>query len=444
MSETDRMNRELNAEQRNALIRFAHEAVSKINSTQRCDREKAEYLMRRWYEEVLYEPPAFVWCDSPLQLLLLSLALETVLFPSLKPGIQHLLGDGLLDSSMAKLCTQFSDAAVGEHKMQFSSFECFGKQQYEFQKSCFHLVQESKRISKCDLMISTECLSQIRRVLSGQFGLGFPFRSRALEAGLQQETIGLLPLDRFSRSFPKSLYTKSCPRLRSQVYFSMVRFGFDSAFDIADLEFACRQFDKAVVSPYRRNIVELCWNLALSVWAYLCQPCICFLCDRPVSLLIDSERRNRLHCSDGPAVEFADGSKMYFWHGVAVPSCVVEHPETITVGAINEEPNAEIRRVMLERFGMERYLEDSSAERLHEDEFGVLYRIIPTEENTLPFSRDSLEPFLIVKVANSSPEPDDSRKEYFLRVPPYVRTAKEAVAWTFGVAGNKYHPLIET
>ena len=39
----------------------------------------------------------------------------------------------------------------------------------------------------------------------------------------------------------------------------------------------------------------------------------------------------------------------------------------------------------------------------------------------------------MVEVVNSTPEPDGSRKTYFLRVPPTIGTAREAVAWTFGL-----------
>ncbi len=50
----------------------------------------------------------------------------------------------------------------------------------------------------------------------------------------------------------------------------------------------------------------------------------------------------------------------------------------------------------------------------------------------------------MVKVVNSTPEPDGSRREYFLRVPPTVRTAREAVAWTFGLAADAYRPVNES
>jgi hypothetical protein len=50
----------------------------------------------------------------------------------------------------------------------------------------------------------------------------------------------------------------------------------------------------------------------------------------------------------------------------------------------------------------------------------------------------------MVEVINATPEPDGSRRTYFLAVPPTVRTAREAVAWTFGLDELDYEPSRET
>ena len=89
---------------------------------------------------------------------------------------------------------------------------------------------------------------------------------------------------------------------------------------------------------------------------------------------------------------------------------------------------------MIERYGQARYLQDSGAKLVAEDEFGSLYRKeIPNDE-----------PLVMVRVKNSTPEPDGSEKIYFLRVPPSVRTPHEAVAWSFGLNPTAYLPLIQT
>jgi hypothetical protein len=50
----------------------------------------------------------------------------------------------------------------------------------------------------------------------------------------------------------------------------------------------------------------------------------------------------------------------------------------------------------------------------------------------------------MVEVVNATPEPDGTRRVYWLRVPPGTRTAREGVAWTFGLSEDRYRPLRES
>lgn len=50
----------------------------------------------------------------------------------------------------------------------------------------------------------------------------------------------------------------------------------------------------------------------------------------------------------------------------------------------------------------------------------------------------------LLEVTNSTAEPDGSFKKYYLRVPPRVLTALEAVAWTFDMRADEYDPVIES
>jgi len=141
----------------------------------------------------------------------------------------------------------------------------------------------------------------------------------------------------------------------------------------------------------------------------------------------------RMHNDKYAALE-SDIENLYFWHGVMVPAFVVVRPDWITVKHIETEENAEVRRIMIERYGMARYLVDSGAKEIHHDDFGTLYsKEIPGDE-----------PLVMVKVVNSTAEPDGSFKDYFLRVPPTVTRAREAVAWTFDVPEEQYEPVLQT
>ncbi len=154
--------------------------------------------------------------------------------------------------------------------------------------------------------------------------------------------------------------------------------------------------------------------------------------DRPKALNRDDQ--GRLHCETGPSIAYRDGWSMHHFHGVKVDSYIVENPEKITVKLIESETNAEVRRVMIERYGQAKYLLDSGAKEIHSDDFGTLYHK----------DVDGDEPLVMVKVINSTPEPDGAFKDYFLRVPPNIKRAREAVAWTFGKSETDYAPAIQT
>lgn len=154
--------------------------------------------------------------------------------------------------------------------------------------------------------------------------------------------------------------------------------------------------------------------------------------ERPVELHRDEA--GRLHRGDGPALAFPDGFALYAWHGMPVPAEFLTGLATLTPQRIREEENAELRRVMLEHYGYDRYLEESDAKPVHRDESGVLWRI----------ELEGDEPLVMVEVVNSTPEPDGVHRTYWLRVPPRTRTAKEGVAWTFGLEEADYVPQRQT
>jgi hypothetical protein len=159
---------------------------------------------------------------------------------------------------------------------------------------------------------------------------------------------------------------------------------------------------------------------------------VAVLTERPVA--VHRDNLGRLHQGDGPALAYPDGWSLFAWRGMPIPPEVAAELPTLTVERIRAERNAEVRRVMLEHFGFDRYLRDSDATRVHSDECGVLWRVrIPDDE-----------PLTMVEVVNATPEPDGSRRTYFLRVPPATQTAREGVAWTFGLDEDRYQPLAQT
>ncbi len=75
-------------------------------------------------------------------------------------------------------------------------------------------------------------------------------------------------------------------------------------------------------------------------------------------------------------------------------------------------------------------------------------RPIPVNSNmpsgSCPIVTSMPDTMRFVEVVNGTRESDGSYKHYFLRVPPNVTTARQAVAWTYGLTAEQYRPLIRT
>lgn len=154
----------------------------------------------------------------------------------------------------------------------------------------------------------------------------------------------------------------------------------------------------------------------------------------------------RLHAEDGPAVQFGPNERVYAWHGIVVPEKVITNPEQITIKEIEDDSNIERRRVLIDRYGADRYMRDAGGKVVSVDDWGKLWR--------LERSRSRDEDIVMVEVINSSPEPDGTFKTYYLRVEPRLRpmmpdgqfgqpqemTPLNAIASTFGLRGEEYIP----
>jgi hypothetical protein len=111
------------------------------------------------------------------------------------------------------------------------------------------------------------------------------------------------------------------------------------------------------------------------------------------------------------------------WRGVPVDRRIAFRPETITVAEILGERNAELRRVLLERFGFERFMTEAGAAVVDRD-------------------RDAGGERQLLCLKLSCPS---TGRRYLLRVPPTMRTCRQAVAWTAGFDDPElYRPLVET
>lgn len=149
-------------------------------------------------------------------------------------------------------------------------------------------------------------------------------------------------------------------------------------------------------------------------------------------LALDME--GRPHAEDGPALAWADGTSIHAWHGRLVPADVFDPGRPVTRSRIDHETDPDRRWVLIERYGLGRYLTEAGAIEVEHDDCGQLYRLVQRWS----------EPILAVRVVNHTPEPDGSLRDFWLRVPPTMTTARQAVAWTFNQPVEAYDPVVES
>ncbi len=132
------------------------------------------------------------------------------------------------------------------------------------------------------------------------------------------------------------------------------------------------------------------------------------------------------------------------WNGIAISGQAAFHPETISAEQVLREPNAEMRRMLLERMGMDRFVAEGKPAVLDSDSDRggprVLLRIVPDYQNHAmeQETKEAEEVFLQVR------DPSTGRG-YILRVPPTMTTCHQAAAWIAGFENpDDYHPDVET
>jgi hypothetical protein len=173
------------------------------------------------------------------------------------------------------------------------------------------------------------------------------------------------------------------------------------------------------------------WQIAKQASWMLPHRDVCWLAERPK--VVRQDARGRLHCADGPAVSYPDGWAAYAWKGVLVPPWIIERPEFVNVRTVGAAHDPQVRRCMIEVMTPERFVREGGAYRISQDETGILWR-----------QRWRWEAWAAVEVINGTPEPDGTHKHYFLQVPANMRSAREAVAWTYGLPEQRYRPAVRT
>jgi hypothetical protein len=224
-------------------------------------------------------------------------------------------------------------------------------------------------------------------------------------------------------------------RLRGQPRL-LPRWGFE------EIAIGPRQFASLAVYQYLHDVqswkdltgpLSGLWGVGAAAGWIVPHARVCWVSERPSVLRTDAS--GRLHCADGPALVYRDGWSAYAWKGAQVFDWMIEQPERITSSAIGETFEPVLRNCMIEIMTPERFVKSGVPSRVSEDECGILWR------KMWGYRGATIGSWAAVEVTNGTPEPDGSRKRYFLRVPSRVRSAREAVAWTYGLSAREYAQL---
>lgn len=397
-----------------------------LNDRSTVDRARTSKAIEAVYQMLNHKPPVVLFCDSPLQL---------ALFPMLFKWVQQQKPKAVTPE-VVQVVNQVMDGLNVEQKESFwNAFE-----------SDLDLINSRLASKPVGIPIGSQSDMHVWRGLAGKLRPRLMTEvSPDLYAALRFErnrTNSAMLFRRLYVDIPAAILNRS--ELAALVPFMFhpqasipsnqagmaMQSDCRGIFDVVDL--LRYSFKPEIYDDAARQELETWLELGRCAFAYRMFDNVCIVAARPSTLVFNPP--DRLHNDEGPAATFSDGYKVYAINGVVIPQEVVENPSSITYLQIEQTANVEVRHVLISRYGLERFIKDSDARLIQSDKFGKLFR----KETA---GRD---PVVMVQVENSTLEPDGTRKSYFLMVPPTVRTAHEAVAWTFGLQVENYKPDIET
>lgn len=156
---------------------------------------------------------------------------------------------------------------------------------------------------------------------------------------------------------------------------------------------------------------------------------ICIISNKP-SKEIKFDDRKTLHSEDSPAIFYYEDSpsNVWAWHGVRYSK---QWADNLTPERAITEENLELRRVACEMLGWINILDHLNSKVIDIDdnpEIGELLEVDIPDIGT--------EKYLKVRCGTG--------RDFALPVPPNMKTAHQANAWTYGLDINDYNPEVRT
>ena len=155
---------------------------------------------------------------------------------------------------------------------------------------------------------------------------------------------------------------------------------------------------------------------------------VCAISDRPHTICRNAQ--TQLHCETGPAIAYPDGWEIYLLNGVRLTKELVMTPaEQLDPKLVVKEQNAEVRREIVRKIGVERLCQRLSS--------NVLDRRGDYELITLNLGDERVRPYLKMK--------NPSIGVYHIEgVAPHIKTVQQAINWRSGNEQVDWKPEVLT
>ncbi|BAY81172.1 hypothetical protein NIES267_06470 [Calothrix parasitica NIES-267] len=175
--------------------------------------------------------------------------------------------------------------------------------------------------------------------------------------------------------------------------------------------------------PYNQNQWDILQEIVKNCgWIFPYRD-TCIVCNRPTSLFFDNQ--NNLHADGEPAIEYADGFKVYAHHGTWIPEKYGSIPSSQWKSQwLLSEENAELRRILIQVIGYNQICEELGAIELDSWNEYTLLKIENYTELESRKSKNPPEPMHLLKM--TCPSTGDI---HFLRVPPDTTSARVGITW---------------
>jgi len=150
-----------------------------------------------------------------------------------------------------------------------------------------------------------------------------------------------------------------------------------------------------------------------------------FISERPIVLAVDE--RGRLHKDGGAAIEYRDGYKQYYLHGVSVPEYLAVAPsEELAPADITQYTNVEVRTQFIKKLGIEKLVADGTEKDRDGD-----YQLIDMGD----IIGATYSPYLVMK----NPSTGEIHAE---GVHPDCQTIQQAINWRAGDINQNWSPAV--